>query len=388
MIPAEVADALQRALQMPLGERQERWQALNEKVQNGSAARWCEMFLDALEGGGESGPLRPPREALRSAATRRCLGCEPSRWMVLLDPPHLTRPRFREGTWLPCRSLSCRTRSASSWPRLPPSSGPISSSRTGPQAADVPTIAAASDLQFALEEAAAFFRRNRTRPEARLRVFGQLLPPDPQGAPFQLFFSADEKFVQDLASEGLTEGEGDLYALGRIVIVAPRGSPVKPDADLADLRAALADGRLKKFAIANPEHAPYGRRGEEALRHAGLWEALEGKLVLGENVSQAAQFALSGAAEAGIVAYSLVLAPGVAARAEFTLMPDDWHQPLRQRMALLKGSGENRPPVLRLHEVTLRAWHPQALRLRAARRDDVGPGWTGRPSGFRCSSEY
>jgi molybdate transport system substrate-binding protein len=208
-------------------------------------------------------------------------------------------------------------------------------------AADVPTIAAASDLQFALEEAAALFRKESGRDlKLAFGSSGNFFRQIRQGAPFQLFFSADEKFVQDLASEGLTEGEGDLYALGRIVIITPRGSPVKPDTDLAELRAALADGRLKKFAIANPEHAPYGRRAEEALRHAGLWEALEGKLVLGENVSQAAQFALSGAAEAGIVAYSLALAPEVSARAEFELIPDDWHQPLRQRMALLKGSGE------------------------------------------------
>ena len=208
-------------------------------------------------------------------------------------------------------------------------------------AQDVPTVAAASDLQFALGEAAAAFR-GRTGRDVKL-VFGSsgnFFRQIRQGAPFEMYLSADEAFVLDLASEGLTEGEGDLYALGRIVIVAPRGSPVKPAADLADLRAALADGRLKKFAIANPEHAPYGRRAEEALRHAGLWEEIEGKLVLGENVSQAAQFALSGAAEAGIVAYSLALAPELSARAEYELIPDHWHQPLRQRMALLKGAGE------------------------------------------------
>jgi molybdate transport system substrate-binding protein len=155
-----------------------------------------------------------------------------------------------------------------------------------------------------------------------------------------MFLSADEEFVRALAEEGLTEGEGDLYAVGRIVILVPRGSRLKPDGTLRDLAAALNDGSVEKFAIANPEHAPYGRRAEEALRHAGLWDAVEHKLVLGENVSQAAQFALSGAATGGIVAYSLALAPALIERGEYALIPQDWHTPLRQRMVLLNGAGD------------------------------------------------
>ena len=134
--------------------------------------------------------------------------------------------------------------------------------------------------------------------------------------------------------------EGALYAVGRIVIIAPKGSALEVDADLAGLKAALADGRVKKFAIANPEHAPYGRRAEEALRHAGLWEAIKDKLVFGENVSQAAQFATSGATQGGIIAYSLALSPEVSKLGTYALIPDDWHEPLRQRMALIKGAGE------------------------------------------------
>ncbi len=107
---------------------------------------------------------------------------------------------------------------------------------------------------------------------------------------------------------------------------------------MVGLRAALADGRIGKFAIANPEHAPYGRRAKEALTHAGLWDGLEGKLVLGENVSQAAQFATSGSAQGGIIAHSLALAPNVSKLGTFALIPQSWHRPLRQRMALLKGA--------------------------------------------------
>jgi molybdate transport system substrate-binding protein len=201
----------------------------------------------------------------------------------------------------------------------------------------VPAIAAASDLQFALEEVAAQFERDRGH-KLRL-VFGssgnfyaQLL----QDAPFEMFMSADEDFAFKLADAGKTVGRGRLYALGRIVVMAPHGSVLKADGELKDLAAALEDGRLRKFAIANPEHAPYGKRAEEALRHAGLWEAIKPRLVLGENISQAAQFATSGGAQGGIIALSLVKAPAVAQLGTFALIPQAWHQPLRQRMILLK----------------------------------------------------
>jgi molybdate transport system substrate-binding protein len=159
-----------------------------------------------------------------------------------------------------------------------------------------------------------------------------------EGAPFQLFLSADEDYVLRLHAAGRTLDPGVLYAQGRLVLMVPHGSALQADGQLGDLRAAIADGRLRKFAIANPEHAPYGRRAEEALRHAGLWQALQGKLVLGENVVQAAQFATSGNAQGGLIAYSLALAPQVARRGEFALIPAAWHAPLQQRMVLLKGA--------------------------------------------------
>ena len=183
------------------------------------------------------------------------------------------------------------------------------------QAQPVPTVAAAADLKFALEEVAARFHRD-TGHELRL-VFGssgnfhsQIL----QGAPFHLYLSADEDYVFRLADAGKAVDRGRLYARGRIGILVPHGSPLLADGQLKDLAAALKDGRLKKFAIANPDHAPYGKRAEEALRHAGLWDAIRPKLVLGENVSQAAQFATSGSAQGGIIAWSLALAPPVPAR--------------------------------------------------------------------------
>ena len=206
---------------------------------------------------------------------------------------------------------------------------------------DIPTVAAASDLKFALEELAARFTRETGR---KLRLSfgssGNFARQIEQGAPFQLFLSADEDMVFRLADKGLTVDRGALYAVGRIVLIVPRGSPLKADGELRDLAAALADGRLKRFAIANPDHAPYGKRAEEALRHAGLWDAIRPRLVLGENVSQAAQFATSGSTQGGIVAQSLALSPQVAKNASFALIPADWHQPLRQRMVLIAGAGE------------------------------------------------
>lgn len=202
-----------------------------------------------------------------------------------------------------------------------------------------PTVAAASDLKFALEEVAGRFERESGH---RLRlVFGssgnfyaQIL----QGAPFHLYMSADEDFVFRLADAGRTVDRGRLYAHGRIGILVPHGSPLRADGALRDLAAALKDGRLRKFAIANPEHAPYGQRAEEALRQAGLWDAIRPRLVLGENVSQAAQFATSGSAQGGVVALSLARAPSVATLGRFELIPEAWHRPLRQRMVLLPGA--------------------------------------------------
>jgi hypothetical protein len=149
--------------------------------------------------------------------------------------------------------------------------------------ADVPTIAAAADLNYALKEVADRFTKE-TGGEVKLAFgsSGNFTTQIRQSAPFELFLCADEEYVQALEKEGRTEGDGTPYAIGRIGLFAPTGSPLQVDSNLTDLAAALKDGRLQKFAIANPEHAPYGRAARAALQHAGLWEAIEPKLVLGE----------------------------------------------------------------------------------------------------------
>lgn len=201
----------------------------------------------------------------------------------------------------------------------------------------MPTVAAAADLKFALEEVAVQFEKEIGQ-KIRL-IFGssgtflsQLL----QGAPFHLFMSADEAFVFKLADAGKTRDRGRLYAFGRIGIIVPNGSTLKADPELKDLAAALRDGRLQRFAIANPEHAPYGARAREALSALGLWEAIRPKLVYGENIAQTTQFATSGSTQGGIIALSLALAPAVVSLGQFALLPERLHQSLAQRMVLLK----------------------------------------------------
>ena len=114
------------------------------------------------------------------------------------------------------------------------------------------------------------------------------------------------------------------------MIVTSPGSPLRAADGLDGLRTALSAGNIRRFAIANPEHAPYGRAAEQALRATGLWDPLRSHLVLGENVSQAMQFATTAGA------YSLALAPATRNRVSYSLLPDDLHDPLRQRMVLTR----------------------------------------------------
>jgi molybdate transport system substrate-binding protein len=200
-----------------------------------------------------------------------------------------------------------------------------------------PSVAAASDLRFALEAIAAnFTKQSRERVELVFGSSGTLTRQLLDGAPFELFLSADEALVDKLVQAGLTRDRGALYAIGRLVIFAPHGSPLAVDEDLNGLRTLLAKGAVGRFAIANPEHAPYGFAAEAALRKQGLWDGLKPALVLGENIGQAAQFATTGNAVGGILAYSLVVSGPLREQGRYALVTESLHPPLRQRMVLLK----------------------------------------------------
>lgn len=209
---------------------------------------------------------------------------------------------------------------------------------TGEALAASARVAAASDLQYALTDIAKVFK-SRSGHDLQLSFgsSGQFATQILNGAPFELFLSADESYVQTLASKGQTLDQGTLYGIGRIVIFAPAGSPIDPTLGFAGLKARQA--QIKRFAIANPAHAPYGRAARESLTHTGLWQLLQPKLVLGENASQAAQFAASGSTQGGIIPYSLALSPALRSRGRYALIPENTHTPLRQRMVLTKKAG-------------------------------------------------
>lgn len=207
------------------------------------------------------------------------------------------------------------------------------------RAAEPPIVAGAADLRFALEEIARTFEAETgQRVKLVLGSSGNLARQIRQGAPFELFLSADEEFALGLARDGFTRDEGALYAIGRVVLMVPNGSPLVLDGALDGLVREVREGRIRRFAIANPEHAPYGQRAREVLEHKGIWKEIEPFLVYGENVAQAAQFVTSGNAQGGIIAYSLARSPQLQALAAHVLIPADWHAPLRQRMVLRKGA--------------------------------------------------
>lgn len=200
------------------------------------------------------------------------------------------------------------------------------------------TIAAASDLGFAIKELVADFKKKQPDAEISLilgssgKFYHQIL----NGAPYDLYFSADIAYPEKLLDSGHAVGEVSLYATGRIVLWSRQ-------IDVKTLRAqALLHESVKKIAIANPEHAPYGARAKEFLQSNAMWQKVEPNLVYGENISQAANYALMGGADIGIIALSLAVAPTMADKGSFWLIPSEMHQPLEQGYVLLKRA-ENNP---------------------------------------------
>jgi len=199
------------------------------------------------------------------------------------------------------------------------------------------TIAAAADLKFALDEIVVSFKRihSSAQIETIYGSSGKFSTQIRQGAPYDLYFSADIAYPRALESEGYAASKVQSYALGRIVLWSPSLDTGKMT--LAD----LANPSIRKIAIANPRHAPYGKRAEEALKAAGVWEKVESRLVYGENVSQTAQYVQSGNAQVGIIALSLALSPELAKKGGFVLIPDSLHQPLEQGFIITKRAADN-----------------------------------------------
>lgn len=189
-------------------------------------------------------------------------------------------------------------------------------------------VFAASDLAPAFKQIVPQFeRKTRTPVTLVLGSTGMLAQQIRNGAPADVFFAANEAFVAELARENLTLRQTHaIYARGRLVTVTLESSRIRID-DLTD----LADPRIRRISIANPQHAPYGLAARQALESAGLWTTLEPKLVFGENVQQAVQFVRSGSAEAGIVARSVATTGDL----DWTLVDDRLHTPLNQMAVVL-----------------------------------------------------
>jgi molybdate transport system substrate-binding protein len=209
-----------------------------------------------------------------------------------------------------------------------------------PQAAakscGVVTVAAASDLTYAMNEISANFQKE-TGCVIRLSLgsSGNFLTQIENGAPFDVFFSADIAYPKKLESEGLAApGSTYLYAVGKIVL----WTRDDPHLDVSKDFALLRDPAVKKIAIANPEHAPYGRAAEEALRKTGLYEAVKDRLVLGENISQAAQFVESGNAQVGIIALSLAVSPEMKDKGQYWIIPEKLHAPIEQGAVVVRSA--------------------------------------------------
>ncbi len=213
---------------------------------------------------------------------------------------------------------------------------------------DAPTIrvVAASDLKFALDEVIA--RLEKQHPEVQVNVSygssGTFLSQIENGAPADVFLSADLSYPRQLVEEGKAE-QKDLfpYAVGRLVLWVPEGSAIDPSEGLS----VLTDPAVAKVAIANPEHAPYGMAAVAALRQAGLYDKISPKLVLGENISQAAEFVQSGNAGAGLVAKSLVLADTARGVGEWWELPADLYPRLDQGGVVLNDTAAHPGGLLR-----------------------------------------
>lgn len=238
-----------------------------------------------------------------------------------------------------CAAILCFTLCGTIF--LSPFSVPLTDVNAASQQASAKTcgtimIAAASDLTYAMADIAGNFEKaTGCRVQMSMGSSGNFLAQIENGAPFDLFFSADIAYPKKLEGESLAgPGSTYLYAVGKIVLWTRNDSRV----DISTGLAALSGPAFRKIAIANPAHAPYGRAAEQALRKAGVWEIVKDRLVLGENISQTAEFVQSGNADAGILALSLVLSPAMKGQGRTWLIPENLYAPIEQGAVVLKTS--------------------------------------------------
>ena len=198
-------------------------------------------------------------------------------------------------------------------------------------------VAAAADLSAALKEVAdGYEKQTGVKVKLSFGASGALTQQIQNGAPFDIFFSADMDYPRQLISAGDADGASLYqYAVGKLVLWVPADSALDVEHKGMNI---LLDPAVKKIAIANPQHAPYGRAAVAALKHAGLYERLSHRLVLGENVSQAAQFAESGNAQVGFVALAHAIAPAMRGKGKYWEVPEEYYPALAQGVVVLAHS--------------------------------------------------
>ncbi|MCL6414159.1 molybdate ABC transporter substrate-binding protein [Aestuariirhabdus sp. Z084] len=208
--------------------------------------------------------------------------------------------------------------------------------------AETTLVAAASSLKFALDDLIEqYHAQGGSSVQVVFGSSGNFYRQIRQGAPYQILLSADESYVRELEAAEFTQGNSFVYNLGRLAYFAPKGSPLDPKQGVENLRQAVERQTIGRFSIANPAHAPYGRAALEVLQQLGIEKTIQPNLVLGENASQAAQFAVSGSTDGGLIAYSLAISPQVASRGDYALVPSSLHTALKQRAVLTRNAGRD-----------------------------------------------
>jgi molybdate transport system substrate-binding protein len=198
------------------------------------------------------------------------------------------------------------------------------------------TVAAAADLQFVMQDITARFQKDTGRSVKLIYgSSGSFFQQIQNGAPFDMFLSANLDYAKRLEAAGLTEpGTFYQYAVGKIVIWVPNDSKV----DISSGLQALVNPAIKKIAVANPQHAPYGQAAVAAMKKENVYDKVVDKFVLGENISQTASFVISGSADVGIVALSLALSPNMKDKGRYAKIPSGDYPPIEQACVVLKSS--------------------------------------------------
>ncbi|MBU6392225.1 MAG: molybdate ABC transporter substrate-binding protein [Planctomycetota bacterium] len=209
-------------------------------------------------------------------------------------------------------------------------------------------VAAAANLTHAMDEICKDFEKENPTIDVEISYgsSGNFFAQIKQGAPFDIFFSADTTYPERLEEEGLTvKGERKIYAMGSIVFWIPKNSSLNPRKGLH----LVLDPKVKKLAIANQRLAPYGMAAEEALRYYGLWDKVQDKLVFGENISQTAQFVQAGAADVGIIALSQAISPKMEGDGDYWIIPPETYNKLEQAYVVLQ-RGRDKPGIRKFLE--------------------------------------